>query len=398
MQNYFEAVKNSITELKDETKRINDSNEILYTGYSKNSDGNYEKGSIKLKGTNNIEVIRIFTNDTVIYPPEVPVLKNFTVYLVTWNTSKPNVKLYYYDTANSSNLITGMISNKIYKVKFTYLSPSIGWVTELSYDSNEESVNFRFGSDVFLWYNSSDYIYMYKNVDNKNMIPDRRGLNDYPINVGGGNGGYMNISGMQNYSPVEVDQIKYGLLYSVNADVSAGSLIPNNGIDLTSGFTGDEFTLIYYVWCPSDTTGSMYQRKSPSLSIGIANTTPQNCIMIKIGGDGFVKIYDGTTLAGTSTGVGSQEVAHIAITYSNSGQEAKVYKNGVLKGTYTLTGSNNIGNRLLISGNFDQTAGMDAYAYGRTFFQDLRIYNNIKTANELLADYNRLVAADGVLN
>lgn len=389
----YGAIKDAILEIQDANKINQELNTLICTGYAKNEDGTSIKGQVNLQGTHNYEMIRIF-GDTTINLPSTITLKVFTVYLVTWLPTNPKI------TFNGNVIINAMVPNKLYILNLKYISPSIGWNMQLLFDSTDDNKDTIIGNDAFLWYNSSDYQYTY-NADKKYWFPDRLGRNDYFGSPAWASGGIKSLGGMVPYNPTQYGTNATILAYEVSSNVVAGStLLDVNGITLSEGFLGDEFTLTYYVGLPDKTNGSIFYRNSYLLSLGTANVTPQNCIMIKAGqaGTGFIKVYDGTTLAGTIDGIGNQEMAHFAITYSKIAAQAKVYKNGVLLNTFTLTGEANIGNRLLIAGGFEQTKPPDSLSYGSAVFQDLKIYNKIKTAEELLEEYNILANNGGLLD
>lgn len=388
----YGAIKDAILEIQDANKVNQELNTLICTGYAKNPDGTSIKGQVNLQGTHNYEMVRIF-GDTTINLPSTITLKAFTVYLVTWLPTNPKI------TFNGNVIINAMIPNKLYILNLKYISPSIGWNMQLLFDSTDGNKDTIIGNDAFLWYNSSDYQYTY-NANSKYWFPDRLGRNDYFGSPGWSVGGIRNLAGMVPYNPTQYGTNATMLAYEVSCNVDAGTFLNVHGITLSEGFLGDEFTLTYYVGLPDKTNGSQYYKDCYLLSLGTANVTPQNCIMIKAGqaGTGFIKVYDGTTLAGKIDGIGNQEMAHFAITYSKTAAQAKVYKNGVLLNTFTLTGESNIGNRLLIAGGFEQTKSHDNYSYGRAMFQDLKIYNKIKTAEELLEEYNILANNGGLLD
>ena len=364
----FKQVKDVIKDIKNDLDIIKEAD-----GYS--STGN-NTGTIILSGTKKYETIKVY-GDTVVSPPETVTLKKFYVYFTTF-------------TSVTVSILGGTINTKpkkTYRLEMEYISPFMGWsvfVDEMDYTGDIDV------DDLILWYNASDFVY-YK-TDPKPVFIDRMGINNYD----GTKLGYCygRFAEIPDIYPPTIEHAWWGgrILYCNTYLASGETLIDRFGIDL-NGFNGDEMTIELYSLVSSSSAN--YKDKS-ILSIGDKNTTCTNCISMKNGGGGYVRIYDetGKSLGGTNT-FSSNGLVLYSVTVSKTSGKAIIYKDGNKVSEINLTSGMTIGNRLLIGSTFDNTT--TTKSAGILAFKDLRIYNKALTADQIAKHYNVIKLCNGDL-
>ena len=198
--------------------------------------------------------------------------------------------------------------------------------------------------NLILWYNASDGDY-YK-YDSTPVFLDRMCLNNY----NGTKTGYnycinTDIDGI--IEPTPEHSTWGGRLIYCNTYLSTGeSLIDRFGIDL-SGFNGEEMTIELYTVVQNNNNTSI-------LSLGDKNTTCTNCISMKNGSTGYIKIYDETgSDRGGKSGFYSMGLVLYSVTVSKTEGKAKIYENGELVADISVGNNITIGNRLLLGSTFD---------------------------------------------
>lgn len=364
----FKQVKDVIRDMKN---TLNDIKEI--EEYSSTGDNT---GTIILSGTTKYETIKVY-NDTIILPPEKVTLKRFYVYFTAFTSA----------TVTILGNITNVKPKKTYKLEIEYVSPFMGWsvfINEMDYKGDIDVDN------LILWYNASDEDY-YK-YDSSPVFLDRMCLNNY----NGTKTGYCyctetDINGI--IEPTPEHSFWGGRLIYCNTYLSNGeSLIDRFGINL-SGFVGDEMSIEIYTIVSSVTARFKDQ---DILSLGDKNTVCTNCISMRNGSSGYIKIYNesGTNLGGLNRFCTKGLVLY-TITISKTDGKAKIYENGTLVSEISVGNNITIGNRLLLGSVFNNTTTTGSA--GTIGFKDLRIYNKVLTADQISKHYNVIKLCEGDL-
>ena len=132
------------------------------------------------------------------------------------------------------------------------------------------------------------------------------------------------------------------------------------------------------------------------LSLGDKNTTCTNCISMKNGSSGYIKIYDETgSDRGGKSGFYSMGLVLYSVTVSKTEGKAKIYENGELVADISVGNNITIGNRLLLGSTFDNTTTTKSAGILR--FKDLRIYNKVLSAEQISKHYNVIKLCEGDL-
>ena len=360
----FNQLKKAIRYIKDDIDEIKKTD-----GYS--STGN-NTGTITLSGTKKFETIKIY-EDTIVCPPENVTLNRFYVYFTTFASVTVTVL--------GEQFITS--PKKTYRLEMEYVSPFMGWnvsVTERDYTGDIDVDN------LILWYNASDISY-YK-YDTTPVFLDRMCLNNYD----GTKSNYYYGTKSETYyviNPTVEHTIWGGRILYCNAYLDSGeTLIDRFGIDL-SGFNGEEMTIELYTVVQNNNNTSI-------LSLGDKNTTCTNCISMKNGSSGYIKIYDETgSDRGGKSGFYSMGLVLYSVTVSKTEGKAKIYENGELVADISVGNNITIGNRLLLGSTFDNTTTTKSAGILR--LKDLRIYNKVLTPDQISKHYNVIKLCEGDL-